>query len=359
MITRRCVSVRHHPRRRRRAIDAAEERARRHRATPDDDEATMNKFATHARSDAAKGMRALASGWFGEVSDMWPGQAMSLRVDEELFRGKSDFQDVLVFRNAAYGNVLVLDGVIQATERDEFSYQEMMTHLALCSTKSAPKRVLVVGGGDGGVLREVTRHSSVERAEMAEIDGMVPEMAKKYLPYMARGFEDPRAEVMICDGIDYVTKAEADSYDAIIVDSSDPIGPASVLFEEKFFRQIYRVLKPGGVLCSQAECAWLHLDLIVELAKMCKEIFVNGSVQYGYTSIPTYPSGQIGFMLCCKPDEDGSTVDFTKPKRYPTPVEGSDLKPMRYYNAQVHAAAFVLPEFAREALEPHLVRGKE
>ena len=116
---------------------------------------------------------------------MWPGQAMSLKIDEELFRGRSDFQDVFVFKNKAYGNVLVLDGVIQATERDEFAYQEMITNLALCSLREAPKRVLVVGGGDGGVLREVTRHGGIERIEIAEIDGMVVEMSKKFLPSMA------------------------------------------------------------------------------------------------------------------------------------------------------------------------------
>ena len=321
--------------------------------------ARMNKYAASAPGSSEHALSATREGWFGEVSDMWPGQALSLRVDEELHRGRSAFQDVYVFRNEAYGNVLVLDGVIQATERDEFSYQETCAHLALCATREAPRRVLVVGGGDGGVLREVTRHGSVERAEMAEIDGMVPEMSKRFLPEMAVGFADPRAEVHICDGIKYVGDAEEGSYDAIIVDSSDPIGPASVLFEEAFFRKIYRALKPGGVLCSQAECAWLHLDLIVELAKMCKEIFVGGSVHYAYTSIPTYPSGQIGFMLCSKPHEDGSSVDFTKPKRFPTPPEGSSLKPMRYYNSQIHSAAFVLPEFARMALEPYLVPGNE
>ena len=108
---------------------------------------------------------------------MWKGQAMSLKIDEELFRGRSEFQDVYVFKNSAYGNVLVLDGVIQATERDEFAYQEMITHLPLCALNEEPKRVLVVGGGDGGVLREVTRHGSIERIEIAEIDGMVVELS--------------------------------------------------------------------------------------------------------------------------------------------------------------------------------------
>ena len=132
--------------------------------------------------------------------------------------------------------------------------------------------MLVVGGGDGGVLREVTRHGGIERIEIAEIDGMVVEMSKKFLPSMAVGFDDPRVEVNICDGIKYVGDAEEGTYDAIIVDSSDPIGPASVLFEDKFFKKMFRALKPGGVVCTQAECVWLHIDLIEDLAKMCRGI---------------------------------------------------------------------------------------
>ena len=317
----------------------------------------MNKYADDAPQSADKCINACKDGWLCEVNEMWPGQAMSLKIDKELFRGRSDFQDVFVFKNKAYGNVLVLDGVIQATERDEFAYQEMITNLALCSLREAPKRVLVVGGGDGGVLREVTRHGGIERIEIAEIDGMVVEMSKKFLPSMAVGFDDPRVEVNICDGIKYVGDAEEGTYDAIIVDSSDPIGPASVLFEDKFFKKMFRALKPGGVVCTQAECVWLHIDLIEDLAKMCRGIFEGGSIHYGYTTIPTYPSGQIGFMLCSKPSSDGSTVNFTNPKRYPQPADGSALKPMRYYNEEVHKAAFTLPEFARAALAPHLVPG--
>jgi len=319
----------------------------------------MNKYASDAPQSADACIGACAEGWLSEVSPMWPGQCMSLKIDEELFRGRSDFQDVYVFKNEAYGNVLVLDGVIQATERDEFANQEMISHLALCALNHEPKRVLVVGGGDGGVLREITRHGGIERIEIAEIDGMVIEMSKKFLPTMALGFSDPRVEVHVCDGIKYVGDAEEGTYDAIIVDSSDPIGPASVLFEEAFFRKMHRALKPGGVVCTQAECVWLHIDLIGDLAKMCAEIFQGGSINYGYTTIPTYPSGQIGFMLCSKPAEDGSTVDFTKPKRFPTAAAGSTLPPMRYYNEGIHKAAFVLPEFARAALAPHLVPGSK
>ena len=263
-------------------------------------------------------------GWFSEVSDeMWPGQAMSLKIEEVLFRGKSDFQDVMVFQSANHGKVLILDGVIQATERDEFSYQEMIAHLPLCSLRRPAKKVLVVGGGDGGVLREITRHPSVEHLDIAEIDGMVIEMSKKYFPGMSCGFDDPRVHVHVTDGIKWVGDAEEGTYDAIIVDSSDPVGPAAVLFERAFFEKIHRALRPGGVVCTQGECIWLHAELIKDVLEMCKDIFQGGSVQYGYTTIPTYPSGQIGFVMCCKPDEEGKTAEFVAPAREPPEAPGA------------------------------------
>jgi len=294
-------------------------------------------------------------GWFSEISTMWPGEAMSIKMEEVLFKGRSDFQDVMVFKSASYGNVLVLDGVIQCTQRDEHAYQEMIVHLPLCGLPEAPKRVLVVGGGDGGVLREITRHASVEKIEMAEIDKMVPEVSKKYFPQMAVGFNDPRVTVNICDGIKYVQDAAEGTYDAIIVDSSDPVGPAEVLFQQPFFEAMHRALRPGGVICTQGESLWLHLPLITELANMCKRVFVGGTVKYAYTTIPTYPSGQIGFMICAK--AGGTPSDLTKPKR-PAPNVGSETAskfldtPLKYYNNDIHSASFVLPEFARKELEP-------
>ena len=263
-------------------------------------------------------------GWFSEVSDeMWPGQAMSLKIDEVLFRGKSDFQDVMVFQSAKHGRVLILDGVIQATERDEFSYQEMITNLPLCSLKDPPKKVLVVGGGDGGVLREIVRHPTIEHLDIAEIDGLVIEMSKKYFPGMSCGFDDDRVHVHVTDGIKFVGDTEEGTYDAIIVDSSDPVGPAAVLFERAFFEKIHRALKPGGVVCTQGECIWLHAELIKDVLEMCKDIFKNGSVQYGFTTIPTYPSGQIGFVMACKPDENGKTATFVTPERPPPVAPGA------------------------------------
>lgn len=279
-------------------------------------------------------MDKLAKGWFSELGVMWPGQCMSLEVEEILFQGKSDFQDVVVFKSKTYGNVLALDGVIQCTERDEFSYQEMVTHLAMCAHPN-PEKVLVIGGGDGGVLREVAKHDCVKEIHICEIDKMVIEVSKKWLPHMAVGFDDPRVKVTIGDGCKFLENSKSE-YDVIIVDSSDPVGPAEVLFEKPFYVNMKNALRPGGVIATQAECLWLHLDLIKRLLVQAKEMF--NQAEYAYTTIPTYPSGMIGFCILSLRDESSSI-----PKRE-LPAEK-----LRYYNKDIHKAAFVLPEFARKA----------
>ncbi|KAL6756017.1 spermidine synthase [Haematococcus lacustris] len=308
----------------------------------------------HVPGTAAKGLT--ADGWFKETSPMWPGMAMTLKVKNVLYQAKSDFQDVCVFESESFGTVLLLDGVIQATERDEFSYQEMIAHLPLCALESPPKKVLVVGGGDGGVLRELARYPSIEQIHMAEIDKMVPETAKKFLPKMAVGFSDPRVQLHICDGIKFVQDATEGEYDAIIVDSSDPVGPAEVLFEKPFFEALHRAVRPGGIVCTQAESLWLHLDIIKSLANMCSQVFVGGSVSYAYTTIPTYPSGQIGMMLCAKAVPGSSAPLDPRTPKQPVPSSAASIEVgnLRYYSHEVHTAAFALPQFAKEALSSSL-----
>lgn len=300
---------------------------------------------------AKQGLNLVADGWFTELGSMWPGQGLSLKVNEVLYQGRSDFQDVCVFESEAYGTVLVLDGVIQATDRDEFAYQELMAHLPLCALEDPARKALVVGGGDGGVLRELARHKSLEEIHIAEIDKMVIEVAKKYFPQMAVGFNDPRVKVNVCDGIKYVEESEPNTYDVIVVDSSDPVGPAEVLFEKPFFEAMHRALKPGGVICTQAESLWLHIDVIKALVAMCKEVFVGGSVSYAYTTIPTYPSGQIGMLICSKAKEGAAPLDPRTP-RQTVPVDSTveGVPPLKYYNPNIHSASFVLPKFAQDAL---------
>ncbi|XP_048417567.1 spermidine synthase [Stegostoma tigrinum] len=287
-------------------------------------------------------MDAIKNGWFTETSSLWPGQAMSLEVDKILYNQRSPFQDVVVFKSKTYGNVLVLDGVIQCTERDEFAYQEMITNLALCSHPN-PKKVLIIGGGDGGVLREVVKHSAVESVAQCEIDEDVIKVSKQYLPGMAVGFSSSKLKLHVGDGFEFM-KENQDAFDVIITDSSDPVGPAESLFQESYYQLMKNALHEDGILGAQGECQWLHLELIKEMRRFCKSLFPV--VEYAYSTIPTYPSGQIGFMLCSKnPD-----TNFREPVRQLS-AEEVDRMQLKYYNADMHRAAFVLPEFARKALD--------
>lgn len=280
----------------------------------------------------------IVDGWFHERGVMWPGQAMSLKVEEVLHTGKSLYQDLLVFKSANHGNVLVLDGVIQVTERDEHAYQEMISHLPLYAHAN-PKRVLVIGGGDGGVLREVARHPGVEEIVICELDEQVIQISKKYLPSLAKGFDDPRVTVQIMDGNKFM-KANQEVFDVIITDSSDPVGPAAVLFETPFYRAMHASLRNGGIVCTQGECMWLHLDLIKPLITSIAQFY--DSVEYAYTTIPTYPSGQIGFILATKGRGSCKVA-----ARQPDSVVTNQLK---YYTQEMHGAAFILPAFAKRAI---------
>lgn len=183
---------------------------------------------------------------------MWPGQAMILKVNQVLHHEKSKYQDVLVFESSDHGTVLVLDNVIQCTERDEFSYQEMITHLAMNSHPN-PKSVLVIGGGDGGVLREVVKHETVEKAILCDIDEAVIRVSKKYLPGMSIGYQHPAVETFIGDGFKFLADRK-NEFDVIITDSSDPEGPAETLFQKPYFELLYGALKDGGVITTQG-CA--------------------------------------------------------------------------------------------------------
>ncbi|ORY93943.1 spermidine synthase [Syncephalastrum racemosum] len=284
----------------------------------------------------------IKDGWFTEKSDMWPGQAMSIKVEEILHHEKSKYQDVLVFQSSNYGNVLVLDNVIQATERDEFSYQEMISHLALNSHPN-PKKVLVIGGGDGGVLREVVKHESVERVDLVDIDEAVPRVSQKYLPKMSIGFQHPKVHVHIMDGLEFL-QDKVNTYDVIITDSSDPDGPAESLFGADFFKRLKVAMTDKGVFTTQAECMWLYIEDIRKALDINRKLYPQ--VRYAYSCVPSYPCGQIGHVVCSKnPD-----LDLTQPLRRWTPAEESKL--CRYYSAAMHTAAFALPKFAQDYLYP-------
>jgi len=213
----------------------------------------------------------------------------------------------------------------------------MMAFLPL-NSHPCPKSVLIIGGGDGGVAREVVKHPLVERVVLCEIDEAVVRASKQFLPFMSSSFSDPKVELKIEDGIEFVKNC-SEKFDVVITDSSDPFGPAEGLFNLEYYQSLYNVLESGGVFCSQAEDFWLDLDVVVSLNKTCKKLFQ--SVSYASVMVPTYPSGQIGFLIGSK----------QIPRKFDCPViplKADYLKDLRYYSLDVHRSAFVLPKFVQE-----------
>lgn len=289
----------------------------------------------------------IVDGWFREVSDeCFPGQAFTLKVEKILYAEKSEFQDILVFKSSNFGNVLVLDGMIQVTERDEFAYQEMIAHVPLFAHPD-PKKILVIGGGDGGVLREIVKHECVESATLVEIDDMVIRLSKKYLPDMAKSYENEKVSLKLCDGFKYLKDCEKledfEKYDVIITDSSDPDGPAEAFFQESYYKLLYNALNKDGIVISMAsENVWLNLDNLKKLKTHCENVFPV--VKTNYCMIPSYTSGQISLMCCGKnPD-----IDLTNPIRKLDREEETRL--FKYYNSKIHEASFVLPTWADRVL---------
>ena len=235
-----------------------------------------------------------------------------------------------------YGRCLVLDDAIQCTEKDEFSYQEMITFLPL-NSHERPQNVLIIGGGDGGVAREAVKHPLVEKIVMCELDEEVVQVSQRYLPFMAKGFDNPKLDLHFEDGYEYVKKNK-NKFDVIITDSSDPNGPAECLFQKPYYQALYEALRPGGIICCQGESYWLDLKFIKGLVSTCKGIYKT--VSYASISVPSYPGGQIGFLICCKDKE----IDFSKPK-HEYSIDELDLK---FYSKQTHESAFVLPNFVKK-----------
>lgn len=274
--------------------------------------------------------------WYTEYET--PHLGLTTRVKETLFTGRSEFQEVAVVDTDQFGRMLVLDGVFQTCIFDEFIYHEMISHIPL-NCHPNPKRVLVIGGGDGGAVREVLRHKAVEKVEMVEIDGLVVEASKKYLPEISSALnENPdKLELKIGDGIAHMAQAE-NEYDVIIVDCSDPIGPGEGLFTEAFYKNVYKALKPDGLFVQQTESPFYHQELIRRLTKDIQSLFPITRLYLA--NIPLYPGGLHCFTIGSK-QYDPLKIDETKIPQMET----------RYYNQALQKGAFVLPNFVKELLK--------
>jgi len=263
-------------------------------------------------------------------------------VTKKLLRQKTKFQRMEVIETAEFGRMLVLDDIVETTERDEFIYHEMMTHVPLF-THPNPKHVLIIGGGDGGALREVLRHKSVEKAVMVEIDEAVVVASKKFLKKIcANAFEDKRSQLIIGDGAAYVRDTK-EKFDVVIVDSTDPLGPSMPLFGESFYKNVSRTLRKNGLVVRQTGSALLQPDELPLAVKHAKKVFQH--VQPYVTAVPTYIGGFFTHPLMSHEDFSGRIRPAAVRKRFAQNPIGT-----KYYSPEVHAAAFALPEYIRKPL---------
>ncbi len=277
--------------------------------------------------------------WFDEALELEAGRTLKIKINRLLEQYDSAFQRIEIYETKPFGRMLVLDGVIMCTEWDEHAYHEMITHVPLCVHPN-PENVLVIGGGDGGTIREVLKHPEVKRVDLCEIDGDVVRLCIKHLPTMACSFNDKRVTVYNEDGAEFV-KDRKDVYDIIIVDSSDPIGPAEVLFSEGFYLAMKGSLREKGIATTQSESFYYHGDIVERLAGFAKKHYAMSG--YYFTVVPTYPSGIIGFTFCSKGPHPLDDLNVKKAERL--------QKDCTYYNTGIHRASFALPNFIKNRVK--------
>ena len=265
----------------------------------------------------------------------------SIKVKQHLYTGKSEFQDVDVFESEQFGKFLTLDGLMMVTEKDEFIYHDMITHVAMATNPNI-KKVLVIGGGDGGTVRELTRYSHIEKIDMVEIDKLVVDVSRQYLPITASKLDDPRVSLYFEDGIRFVADTK-EIYDLILVDSTDPIGPGEGLFTTEFYQNCFNILSDNGILVNQSESPYYDQfsHEMKRAHKKIKNIFPISKVYQFH--MPTYPSGHWLFGFASKKLDPIKDVDFDK-------WNALGIK-TKYYNPQLHVGCFALPSYVQEMLD--------
>ncbi len=272
--------------------------------------------------------------WFYE--EHTDGYGVKWKIKDVLYTEQTKFQELAVVNTAEWGRTLILDGNLQTTEKDEYIYHEMMVHPVMMSHPHAEK-VLIIGGGDGGVLKELMKYKQIRQADMVEIDESVVKASEAYFPHLSSGFADPRAKVYFQDGIEYVRNCEK-KYDLVIIDSSDPIGPAVGLYTEAFYQDVFNILEDDGMMVAQSESPVFYKSYFQFIYGNINKVFPK---TYAYlAAIPTYVSGPWAFTA-------GS-------KKYNPAEINSDSKPLaglQYYNKDIHFAAFCLPQYVRNLLQ--------
>lgn len=281
--------------------------------------------------------------WINET--LYPDWGQRFLVKRELARVQSDFQDIVIFESTSHGRVMVLDGVIQITERDEFVYQEMLAHVPLLA-HGAAQNVLIIGAGDGGVLSRVLQHRNVKQAVMVEIDGEVIRLSKEFLPGIAgTAWNDPRANVIVGDGIDYVRRAADAAFDVIIVDSTDPISVGEVLFTDAFYQNAARILTPQGLIVNQCGVPFMQAEELRDTSARRRAFFPFVSAYVA--AVPTYVGGFMTLGWAAK--VDGLTrvpVETIRQRAADATILGTT----RYWTPEIHAGAFNLPPYIAQHL---------
>jgi len=277
--------------------------------------------------------------WFSE--EHTPNVKLSIRVEKQLFTAQSEFQRIDVFDSKEFGRFLTLDGFMMLTEKDEFIYHEMIVHVPM-SVHPCAKKVLVIGAGDGGVLRELTKYDCVEQIDLCEIDEMVVDVCKEFLPQTACGFDDSRVKLHFQDGLKFIRRCE-NEYDLIIVDSTDPFGPGEGLFTKEFYGNCFKALNEDGIMVNQHESPFYEEDAVA-MQRAHKRIVESFSISRVYQAhIPTYPSGHWLFGFASKKYHPIENLDATRWKALGLST--------RYYNPNLHRGAFALPNYVEELLK--------
>ena len=274
------------------------------------------------------------------VSDTWEelGTAFSLKVTAKLHEEQSPFQKIEVYETTGFGRLMTIDGIVMLTDRDNFHYHEMLAHPALYS-HPAPRRVVIIGGGDCGTLREVLKHPEVESVVQIDIDERVTRVAEQYFPALCESNADPRADLQFIDGIRWMADAEPESVDIIIVDSTDPVGPAEGLFNAAFYASCLKALRPGGIVVQQSEAPFLQLPWLLDIRHALRDAGFQSLKTITFPQ-PVYPSGFYSATLAGK-DHDLAHFREAEARAKPFATE--------YYNADIHQAAAVLPEYLKRA----------